>query len=99
MQLSSSRGDVKKRVAVSSVLDESSNELIIKMVNLLPVSIETQLDLGGFKLAPKVASMYTLSGHPDDESATPQRSEVDLNTSKTMNLKPYSLQVIRIKLL
>lgn len=99
MQLSNSRGDVKKRVAVSSVLDESSNELILKMVNLLPVSIETQLDLGGFKLAPKVASLYTLSGHPDDESATPQHSEIDLNTSKTMNLKPYSLQVIRIKLL
>src|SRR5690606_18126088 len=99
LKLSNNSGDVKKRVAVSSVLDESSNELIIKLVNLLPVAVETQLDLDGFSLAPRSASMYTLSGHPDDESATPQKSEVDLDNSKSFNLKPYSLQVIRIKLL
>ena len=99
LKLSNNSGDVKKRVAVSSVLDESSNELIIKLVNLLPVAVETQLDLDGFKLDPESASMYTLSGHPDDESATPQKSEIDLDNSKSMNLKPYSLQVIRIKLL
>ena len=99
LKLSNNSGDVKKRVAVSSVLDESSNELIIKLVNLLPVAVETQLDLDEFNLAPRSASMYTLSGHPDDESATPQKSEVDLDNSKSFNLKPYSLQVIRIKLL
>lgn len=99
MKLSNSREDVKNRVAVSSVLDEASNELIIKMVNLLPVAVDTELDLAGFKLASQQLSVYTLSGHPDDESATPRHTEVELNASKTINLKPYSLQVIRIKLL
>ena len=99
MQLSNTTGDVKKRVAVSSVLDESSNELILKMVNLLPVAVNAELDLDGFELASQKASVYTLAGHPDDQSATPQHAVIELNASNAIDLKPYSLQVIRIKLL
>jgi len=99
LQLSNASEAVRKRVAVSSVLDTSTNELIIKLVNLLPAAVDVQLDLEGFKLASQQLSVYTLAGDPDDESVTVQHAEVELNASKTMNLKPYSLQVIRIKLL
>lgn len=99
LQLSNSSEAVRKRVAVSSVLDKASNELIIKLVNLLPAAVDAQLDLEGFKLASQKVAVYTLAGHPDDESATAQQTELELDASKTINLEPYSLQVIRIKLL
>lgn len=99
--LSSSSGDVQKRVGVSSVLDVTTNELIVKLVNLLPVKVETELDLGDFNVAKEHTSVYSLGGDgdPDAESLTPQYKEIQFNAFDSLELQPYSLNVIRIKLL
>ena len=58
--LSVNMEDVRKRIAISVVRDTKSNALIIKMVNLLPVEVNTAIDLREFGITGSEAVISVL---------------------------------------
>ena len=93
----SDREDVKKRFAASIVQDSKSGDLILKMVNLLPVSNKVSIDLKDFNLTGTDAAKIVLQGKPDDRKAKPVASTIAISDVLTEELPAYSFTVIRIK--
>ncbi|MCD7938194.1 MAG: carbohydrate binding domain-containing protein [Tannerellaceae bacterium] len=94
--LSENREDVRKRIAASVVRDESTGDLIIKMVNLLPVAVDLTLDTAGLDLAGKQMKKVVLQGKPDDKTARPEETVVPSAELDAATLAPYSLTLYRI---
>ena len=97
IKLSDNRMPVRNRVAVSVVRDSKSNDLIIKMVNMLPVSIKTHVTLNNTGDVQSVATCTTLSGKPDDRNVTPVTKTIGISKEFPCTLPAYSLTVIRAK--
>lgn len=95
--LSDNRDAVTKRIACSVVKDEATNDYIVKLVNLLPVSTDLKLDLGDITPIADKASKTVLSGTPDDKNAMPVTEAINAGKIMNLTLKPYSLTIIRIK--
>ncbi|MGV3705495.1 MAG: alpha-L-arabinofuranosidase C-terminal domain-containing protein [Arcticibacter sp.] len=93
--LSDQREDLRKRIAYSVVRDSKTNDLIVKMVNILPVPVKTELDLAGIKTAGMKGSKTVLSGNPADKVAKPINSEFSPGAKNTLELQPYSFTVLR----
>ena len=88
------REDVKKRFAISIVKEPQSGDLIVKMVNLLPESANVKLDLP--VSVSSRATMSILTGNPADRKLTPTTSEVSLSKDSPIELKAYSLTILRM---
>lgn len=86
---------VSKRVAASFVTE--GNELIIKLVNLLPVEVGSSIDLSPFSLGAKNAELTVLKGELDDKLAKPVSSTIAVEKNLEYRLPPYSFSVIKIK--
>lgn len=83
--------DIRNRVGVSTVVDEVTGDVILRIANLLPVEIN--LDLEGY---PKgVAEVTTLTGSPRQKDATPILSECLIEGK--IKVPDYSFTVIRFK--
>jgi len=95
--LSNNQDAVKKRIAYSVVRDNRNKDLIIKMVNLLPVAVNTSLDLAGIVKANAQAKKITLQGNPMEKSANTTESDLTVSEKAISELPPYSVTVIRIK--
>lgn len=88
----------------SAVIDRTTNELILKLVNLSSLIKTKQVDIAGFK-GSGIASITSLS-NPDlnivnsldqPENIKPETKEMRLNEKNiSLNLKPYSFTVLRI---
>ena len=92
------REDVNKRIATSVVKDDESGDIIIKLVNLLPVNVNTDIDLSSLILKSQEASLMILSGQPDDKQAKPVSSSFQVSgNTLDFSIQPYSLNVIRLK--
>ena len=96
IKLSSQNEDVKKRFAVSVVRDSKTNDIILKMVNLLPVPVELKTDLSELNVAEQVAEVSVLSGNPADDKVLPVESKIHLSNELKYSLPAYSFSVIRI---
>jgi alpha-L-arabinofuranosidase len=94
--LSVNREDVRKRIAISVVRDTKSNDLIIKMVNLLPVEVNTTIGLREFGITGSEAVISVLKGEPGDRDAKPETTLIDVAGSFPCVLPAYSFTVIRI---
>lgn len=91
------QGDIEKRVKASVVIDNESGDLIIKMVNALPVSNTMEFTEGsfdGFKM--EKASKMVISGNEDDRSVLAPMAE-RFNMTNEVVLPPYSFTVIRMQ--
>ncbi|MCF6403056.1 alpha-L-arabinofuranosidase [Chitinophaga filiformis] len=88
---------VKERVAVSVVKDTKSNSVIIKLVNLLPKSVQSGIDLSGIDIADSTAIKTVLQGSPDSKDARPVVSNYPVAAKFNTELPAYSFTVIRIK--
>ena len=90
--------NVRKRLAYSCVSDSESGDIIVKIANLLPVEVNTELNLGMLQDDEKAkAIVSTLSGQPTDRQATPVTRNQDLiGAHFPCALQPYSFTVIRI---
>lgn len=88
---------VEKRIAVSIVRDSKTSDLIIKVVNLLPVAVKSKLDLSTLGIADTKASVTVLTGKPDDKNAKPVISSVPVTEKLVYELSPYSFTVLRLK--
>lgn len=96
--LSNNHDAVKKRIAYSIVRDTKSKDVIVKMVNLLPVAVRTEIDLNNIGAVDTAAVKTVLRGNsPADKSAVPVESAITISGRFSQELPPYSFTVIRIK--
>ena len=88
---------VKKRIGVSVVRDEHTGDLIVKMVNLLPVSAKADIALPSLDGMKKTAVKTVLAGDPKDKNARPVESAMEVDEKFVYELPAYSFTVIRIQ--
>lgn len=93
--LDNSRTDVDLRVASSVVVDSNTGDVILKLVNMLPVEVNTTADLSSLTDGGH-ASLTVLSGSPSDTDAKPVDSNVTFGSKFSYAMPPYSLSVIRM---
>ncbi|PRD48305.1 alpha-L-arabinofuranosidase C-terminal domain-containing protein [Sphingobacterium haloxyli] len=94
LQLNNSDDNVRKRIGKSIVRDEVSGDIIMKLVNLLPVEVDVESNISELAVDSENIDATILSGTPADKDAKPIHATVNLDDFK---LKPYSLTVIRFK--
>lgn len=97
LKVTTHREDVRKRVAASVVRDSKTNEVMIKLVNLLPVPVKSTIDVNEINLPQTTASVTLLTGKPDDKEAKPVTSEIIISNEFTYEMPAYSFVVIRAK--
>ena len=93
-KIDNTRMDVQKRIASSVIRDSRTGDLIVKLVNLLPISVKTAVEFPG--LANSSAVLHVLSGKPSDQHAKPQESTINVSEKFDYEMPAYSLSVIRI---
>lgn len=95
VRLSSDRDDVKQRISVSLVRDSQTGNMVLKLVNLLPVSVVSDI------LIPNIPVQKTkkivLNGTPENEAVRPQEDEIQIRENFVYDLPPYSFTVIPLK--
>lgn len=96
--LSNTKDAVAKRVAVSVVRDTKKNYLIVKLVNLLPVSVKSSLNLQGIQIADSKGIKTVLQGNPADKNVKPVITTFDISNEKLIELPAYSFTVLKFKL-
>ena len=94
--LSDASEQVKKRIAYSTVKDSKTGDLILKVVNVLPVPVQADLDFNGIKPGLKVVRT-TLAGDPSDKTGKPVVTESSVSMKASQELPPYSFTVLRFK--
>jgi len=97
LQLTNSTDDVRKRVSASVVRDAKTNDLIVKLVNILPVEVNTKVVLENSADIHPVAVKTVLTGQPGDRKLKPAVSEIPVNKEFKCILPAYSFTVLRIK--
>jgi alpha-L-arabinofuranosidase len=97
ISLSNNQENVKNRIALSVVRDSKTNDLIVKLVNLLPVAVNSLIDLKNANLGNKEAVKTVLKGDPSDKNSKPVVSICSVSELKNVEIPPYSFTVYRIK--
>ena len=95
--VSNTQDAVRNRVAISIVRDSASNDVIIKMVNLLPVPVQASIDLKNIVSPGSKADRFLLQGNPADLKLKPVKSEIPVDEIFNLELQRYSFNVVRIK--
>lgn len=89
--------DVSNRVGFSAVRDGASGDLLLRMVNMLPVELPMQLQATGVSLGGSHSAVI-LTGDINDRNATPKELEITLDSAKPVyTMPPYSFTILRIK--
>jgi alpha-L-arabinofuranosidase len=99
VSLSDKTSGVKERVGASVVKDEHSGDYIVKLVNMLPVDVESDIVIDGIELGSMTATKTLLTGAPDDKEARPVTTDMILSDNDKLlyNMPKYSFTVIRLK--
>ncbi len=97
IKLSDNREDVSKRISVSVVKDHQSNDVIIKLVNMLPVEVNSKIDLSDYISERVKGELHVLAGDPASKDAKPEVSEINLMSDAKYKMPAYSFSLIRIK--
>lgn len=92
--IDNSRQDVQCRIGTSVVHDSLTGDWIVKLVNLLPVPVKTQVD--GLNWKGSQVVLQVLAGSPSDQNVHPLRKEISPDLLSHYEMPPYSLSVIRI---
>jgi alpha-L-arabinofuranosidase len=93
--LSENNAEAGKRVGVSATAD-ATGDVIVKLVNLLPVAVTPSILIEDIARNGNVA--YTvLSGNPTSKEAKPVTTTLPAIQALTKPLAPYSFTVIRFK--
>ncbi|MEO6730237.1 MAG: alpha-L-arabinofuranosidase C-terminal domain-containing protein, partial [Ferruginibacter sp.] len=95
IKLSNSDEAVNKRFAVSVVRDTSDGNLIIKMVNLLPVATSVNLDLNNLSIGNKIEKSV-LQGRPEDKLVPVITTAPSAQSEFKESLPAYSFTVWKI---
>ncbi len=97
IKLSDNNMAVGKRVGVSVVRDSKSDDLILKMVNMLPVEVNADLNLKDLGVEDSEASRILLTGAPESKVAQPTFDTVMVGERFSTSMPAYSFTLIRIK--
>jgi alpha-L-arabinofuranosidase len=98
LTLSNNQDDVKKRIAVSVVRDSISQDLIVKLVNILPVPVNSTIDLKSLDIDYDSEAVKTvLQGKPEDKNVKSQETHCFVSETLTSALPAYSFTVYRLK--
>ncbi|MBF4472956.1 alpha-L-arabinofuranosidase C-terminal domain-containing protein [Flavobacterium sp. HJJ] len=95
--LSNNQENVKSRIAISIIRDSKSSDLIVKLVNMLPIPISTSVDLKNSNLENTQAVKTVLTGEPSDKNARPTVTSCSASELAKTELPAYSFTVYRIK--
>ena len=88
---------MRKRIGVSAVKDAVTGDYIVKLVNMLPVEVTSQVKLDGISLDGSKAQKTVLTGRPADEHVRPVTESFEIQGKDfAYTLPAYSLTVIRI---
>ncbi|MBN1998874.1 carbohydrate binding domain-containing protein [candidate division KSB1 bacterium] len=96
VSLSENREEVRRRVAVSVVRDSETGDLILKMINMLPVVVNAHVKMDGIADMGSSAVQTVLTGDPDDINAQPVTSDIVVNEDFEIILPGYSFTLVRI---
>lgn len=98
VSLNNQQDAVKKRIGVSVVRDEQTGDYMVKLVNLLPVEVASQVKLDGAALLNPTATKTVLTGDPKDKTARSVSSDFEVKGNDFAYTMPaYSFTVIRIR--
>lgn len=93
----SERNDaVRKRVAVSTVRDSKTGDLIVKLVNMLPVAVNANVILNSVEDIHSQATRTILTGLPTDKKARPVTNQISVSGEFPYTMPAYSFTLIRI---
>lgn len=90
------RDDVRKRISTSTVYDSATGDLIIKLVNLLPVAVNTTVEVNDCENFASTAICTVLTGKPTDRVVVPVESTIEVAPQFNYEMPPYSFTTIRI---
>lgn len=96
-RLSNNQEAVAKRIAISVVADSVTGDVILKMVNLLPVPVKATTELKDVAIKNKKAVKTVLTGTPGDKNARPVTGATEVSGTFTEELPAYSFTVIRLQ--
>ena len=82
---------------MSVVRDEKSGDVILKIVNMLPVNVNAKMEVPTIKGMQPTAVKIVLSGQPTDKEVQPQVSDITVGEEFTYDVPAYSFTVIRVK--
>jgi len=97
IQIENQSEDVRRRFAMSVVRDNKTNDLIVKFVNMLPVSVKPSVTIEHYKFDNASVIRSVLSGKPTDKTVYPTENNCSLEEMLTGELAPYSFTVYRVK--
>lgn len=87
----------RRRIGFSAVTDSETGDLILKLVNMLPVEVATTVAIPE-EFASAAATRTVLTGAPADDKVKPSVSQIAVNgSSLPVSLAPYSFTVLRLK--
>lgn len=92
----SRRDDVRKRISTSTVYDSATGDLIIKLVNLLPVAVNTTVEVNDCENFASTAICTVLTGKPTDRDVVPVESTIEVAPQFNYEMPPYSFTTIRV---
>ena len=95
--VSSSDDKVQKRIACSVVRDRNTGNITVKLVNMLPVSVKTSLNLKPLNLQEQQVTKTILTDKPDSRNALPVEYQTTLDEVQNIELPPYSFVVLKGK--
>jgi len=97
--IASNNDAVKKRIAVSFVKDSKTGDLVIKLVNLLPVTVQATINTNDtFAGKINAATRTVLTGNPADKNVKPVTASASVQEALAPVLPAYSFTVIRLQM-
>ncbi|MES2484394.1 MAG: alpha-L-arabinofuranosidase C-terminal domain-containing protein [Bacteroidota bacterium] len=92
----SDNSEANRRFGVSAVTDAATGDLILKLVNILPVAITPSIELQD--VSPKGMATYTVfTEKAESKTGKPVTTSLSVQQALTKELPPYSFTVIRFK--
>lgn len=96
VSLSENNAEALKRVGVSATVDGATGDVIVKLVNMLPVAVTPSIEVQNISLTSNVA--YTvLSGNPEAKEAKQASTSITVAEALSKPLAPYSFTILRFK--
>jgi alpha-L-arabinofuranosidase len=94
--LTEANTEAAKRVGISATTDLATGDVIIKLVNLLPVAVTPSIAIDGIPVK-GTATYSVLAGKPDGKTVKPVVTQLSAQDALKKELLPYSFTVIRFK--
>lgn len=98
MSLSNEIEDVRLRIAYSMIKDTTTGDMILKLVNLLPVEVQLNTDLSPWIGVEGITGIKSsLTGMPTDKKGKTVTGIIEVGAHEKLQLPAYSLTCIRFK--